>query len=509
MKYDSEQDYISKIKKLIKKYKSRKDKESVIELWETYCKVRHVFNSILVDDELEDDIVKFSMENVEEICIDSTNINPRKHIVFYDSVFSDTTVLSRQYLQGLIDLNINFTYIAQTHALISESTKLIRKAKECPRCRLVLLDNSSSRLQKIARIRKEILESRPLSILIQAATSDVTGIIALSNIIGVNRFFINHGDDQFWIGAREFEYYIHFSESVKKVANIARGIPNNKSLILKYYPVIEKEEFQGLPLEIRTDDFVIFSGGRFSKINDNDQTFLNIVKNILDQNKSVKFVFAGSGDDTVMRKFIDRYNFRDKWIVINYRSDLFELLKHVKIYLGTYPIKGGLMTQYAAYAAVPIVELNDFSGFRSEELFLFPEKLKITYDSSDDLLKEIDNLIDNEGYRNKISKQYENLLVTPKIFAENLERIISGDYHFCSSNSPCVNLEKIFRNNASGSYLNRRELDKAFINRLVIKNAPVLFFKSLIRYFISLNKFERKVIIKKAFVRMGIKNASN
>ena len=57
------------------------------------------------------------------------------------------------------------------------------------------------------------------------------------------------------------------------------------------------------------------------------------------------------------------------------------------------------MTLYAAYAGVPIVELDDFSGYHSEELFLNMDECIITYPTKELFISRVNDLIKNKEKR--------------------------------------------------------------------------------------------------------------
>lgn len=493
-----EQDYIDLYEKILIKIKKKSDTNSQLVIWEKICKLKHLYNSTFVDINLEECISNYVNENIHAL-----NISEFKdYVLFYDSTFSDSTVLSRQYLQALIDINKPFTYIGVLHSLASESKKIITMAKKCEKCRLVLISPDEKKNEIIHIIRSEIKISLPRNILLQMQVSDVCGVIGFSNISGTNRLFINHGDDQFWLGASFFDYYIHFSNSVAQIACEGRRIPREKNLILQYYPVIETNDFEGMPREIEDDDTIVFSGGRFSKIEDGKNTFMKIIKKVLEENKCVKFVFAGSGNSRKMRKFIKENGLENRWKIIKYRNDLYEFLRYVDLYLGTYPVKGGLMTQYAAYAGVPIIEMDDFSGFKSEELFLPSKQLKITYSNWNEYFGEINKLLNDCNYKSSISEMYAELLVNREIFRNGLENILSGNMIMYKSVEVEVNLDVILNNNIEASKYLTSEISRLMIDPVIIKYCPVKFIKYLLNYFFQIDLAELKSNIKKIIIKL-------
>lgn len=53
---------------------------------------------------------------------------------------------------------------------------------------------------------------------------------------------------------------------------------------------------------------------------------------------------------------IKKYQLGDRFYVLGFRNDIIELFRKVDVYIGTYPIGGGLMTQIAASNNLPVVQ---------------------------------------------------------------------------------------------------------------------------------------------------------
>lgn len=495
--------------KLIKKFKirilkhiSKKKYEKAIDELSLIVRIIHIINDRLYDDELEkcyDLLVNAYIDGkVKE--------NKNKGILFYDSIFSDTTVLSRQYLQALIDMNIKFVYLVKEHVENEESKDLINMAINNENCTFLSVKPNSN-IDNIYEIKRIIEKYNIGTVLIQSLSFDISALVAFASCKSIKTFYVNHMDDQFWIGNQCFDYYLNFSETVRQICIQERNVPREKCVIHKYYPYIKKQNFQGMPLSYDEDNIVIFSGGRFTKVIDEQNTYLRLVKKILIENQKAIFLYAGSGDSTYMKSFLENNpSLKERWIIIDYRSDLYELFQHVDLYLGTYPIKGGLMTLYAAYAGIPILELNDFTGFQSEELFTAPDKIKVTFDNQEDLLKQAKLLICSTEKRKEIGREYQEYLPNREKFSANLQEIFN-----CVETkektriiSP-LDAKKLLMNYSKTFESERKVIVKVLINSIIFKVYPILFIKNIIEFIKYTDVKTMKMYFNKALIKYGLR----
>lgn len=461
-------------------------------------RIMHTVNDRLYDDDLE----KYLMVLIKAFANESTNYG--QNVLFYDSIFSDSTVLSRQYLQALIDLNIKFVYLVKSHVENDDSKDLIKMAQICENCIFIILKGNSN-VERIEEIRRIIKDYWIGKVLIQSLSFDIAALAAFAGCENIQTFYINHMDDQFWIGSQCFNYYLNFSETVQEICIRERNIPRDKCVIHKYYPYIKEHAFMGMPFEYGNDQVVIFSGGRFTKIVDSENMYLNLVKRMLQENPKAIFLYAGSGDSTYMTRFIkDEPFLKERWYVIPYRSDLYELLQHVDVYLGTYPIKGGLMTLYAAYAGVPILELDDFTGFRSEELFTNPDAVKITYGSQEDLRKRAKILIDSKSERENVKKTYCDYLPDKERFCKKLLAILKGaTEEKINDLSTDLNAEKLLHHYANTFESERKTIAKLLVHPAILRIYPTLFFKNLVDFFRCTDQTAMKTYFRKVLIKFG------
>lgn len=134
-------------------------------------------------------------------------------------------------------------------------------------------------------------------------------------------------------------------------------------------------------------------------------------------------LYAGGGDTKPFEKFITNNHFEDRIFLIHERKDITQIFKKSYLYLGTYPIGGGLMTQFAvANKKIPLVYTDEkYECNYIEPLFINKNEFVKTYTSLDEYFETIDQYIDKPEYKNQVEKSLNDLIITKTEFAEALQ----------------------------------------------------------------------------------------
>ena len=326
--------------------------------------LQHTVNFRLHDKAGEDLMTLMSQKFERIVCAES-----QVGCLFYDSIAVANMALSMQYLKALCSLGEKFVYIVNVYEWDEKAaSQLLNLADQCENCEAIVIDTQMNMLEKVKAIRGIISKWKPAKALLHMSNSDSIGCVAFGNISGCTKYLINHGDEQFWFGTNILDFSIEFRGMGKDASIKYRGLKEKQCLILPYYPILKKAEFQDFDFHIPDDAILIFSGGRFVKVYAEDNIFIKNVADILKRHKNAFFIFAGSGNSDPMKEFILQNGLEERWKVIPYRDDLLEVLKRMDIYIGTYPQAGGLMAQYAAAAGLPIVEMDTKNGGITEDL---------------------------------------------------------------------------------------------------------------------------------------------
>ena len=402
----------------------KNDKLSMsIEYAKNAARLMYNFNFIYTDDKLEELIVLLS----KKIFVNQESIveTYEKRIVFYDYFSLDNRGLSEQYIKALVDLDFEILYIT----LQKDETKManIKLLLEKNKKNEIYLVHSKQNIEKIEEIREKIYNYKPRIIFNHTAPEDICGMVALENI-GKNteRYLINLTDHAFWLGKSCSDYFIEFRSYGKNISKYYRKIDEKKSIILPYYPIQnENIEYKGLPFDFKNKK-MIFSGGSLYKIYGSPVFFL-LVKYILNKYNDSIFLYLGNGDTRPLLNFIKENKYEDRFFFLKERKDIDKIFKKCYFYLGTYPIVGGLMSQFAVMnKKIPVCYFDkEIPCNKIEELFINNENLKLTFSDLDEVKNEIDKLFVSKEYMEEKVKKICNIVITPSKFKEELNRLLT------------------------------------------------------------------------------------
>lgn len=418
-------------------------------------------------------------------------------ILLYDSICNDRAALTLQYIRALEQMEVVYHYVVLGDC--SRGKEIVDILNKSNKGVLHIIPSGLTYCKKCEKLHSLLIELRPKAALLHCGNMDVVGACVWSSVKGVQRFYINHGDEQFWIGTKSFDYLLCFRGMGVNTAVKYRGIDASKCLIQPYYPIISDVPFQGFDFDIPSDSIVLFSGGRFIKIYGEKNEFSNMIAEILSRNKNTFFIFAGSGNERPFIEELKKKGVDGRCRVISYRRDLAEMMKHVDIYLGTYPQSGGLMAQYAANAAVPIVERDSMVGGVSEDLLpKLKQGIVITYKTLGEYYDRVAELVSSKKMRREFGKELNTGLLSEKEFKQNLRQILVNHKSDFSVNEKISNVslrsERLI--SADNQYIHR--LWGMQLNKYMLKASPLIFIKAMVmhcRYF-GLGDFMNKAMIK-------------
>lgn len=394
---------------------------------------QYEFQQTYVDDTLESDLIQ--LEKVlpadNPVKFEKTN-----KVVFYDGFGLDTRGLAQIYLKALSESGYDILYItiADGKDRIPTLERILRKSKS----KIIFLEGKSY-TKDYQQLCREFNAFGASEAFLYTTPYDVSGILAFMHFNDcITRCQVNLTDHAFWLGVNAFDYCIEYREWGAVLSRDYRHIPESKLLLLPFYPIVDKSiNFQGYPFEKNEGDFIIFSGGFLYKTIDDNMTYYKLVEQILEKFKYVKFWYAGYGDTTFLEKLKDK--FPGQVFYTYERKDLFQVLRHVDMYLNTVPIAGGLMTQYSVVAK-KIPYILDYIG-EAEGLLLGQEKLGIAFKDLASMWEEIDRFISDKKYRSKKEKDVfsKQLLIKPEEFSKKIKRILDHSYDRLRKTKECYN----------------------------------------------------------------------
>ena len=235
----------------------------------------------------------------------------------------------------------------------------------------------------------------------------------------MQRYLINITDHAFWLGRNAADYFIEFRNYGANVTSEYRKISRDRIVLQPFYPQILDVPYEGLPFELG-ERRMILSGGSLYKTFDSHNTYYNLVDAILNHADDTVFYYIGDGDTSELKRLALKY--KDRVFYSREREDFFSVMKEAYIYLSTYPLFGGLMTQYAIAAdKLPITLANETVV---GEQTVNTGKDAWCFTNENVLIQEVIRLLNDKEYLTEQEKKISYGNVEEKEFCANLDLIL-------------------------------------------------------------------------------------
>lgn len=477
---------------IIKRTMQQKKYEKTIAAISLAARLQYEWNQNYTDVFLENVLYDLSdklQSNVKEGWIAKQNV-----VVFYDAFGYDTRGLAMIYLKALGRLGYRIVYITcdSVKGKQPEIDKIVNKYNILR----VFFNNDKLYTEILKDLQKIIKQYCPTMAFLYTLPYDSVGTILFMQMQNVvTRYQINLTDHAFWLGLNAFDYILEFRNYGASVSYNYRGVKRDKIILLPYYPYIDETiEFKGFPFGIKGKQ-IIFSGGSLYKTIDKNNTYYKLVYEILNRNKDVCFLYAGEGDDTRLRELQKIY--ADRVYHIHERKDLYQIMLRISIYLNTYPMIGGLMTQYAAIAGkIPLMLKHNNDG---DGVLIRQKERGIEYNSDKELIEDVCKLLRNEEYIQKRESMLKGSVIEEKQFEGQLHKIIlehSSDYE--------IIIDQVDTSEFRKDYIDRFDIIKYKDNVASIKNRS-LFWNYINEYIYKFFFGKQKNVLGR-IVKLVIRN---
>lgn len=476
-----EKQILDKLKKIIEKGMAKGRNEIVLQSVAAYgsylYKEREIFTSEYLEHVIGQMCELYSKKKIPFVADVQKNV-----ILFYDGFGMDMRGLAIIYLKALAELGYKIIYVTNARAKGKQPMLFsVLQPYEVDVRYFTYAKGYSDQLDFLLDIFEK---ERPFCSFIYTRPEDVAAVMAFKLCDFSKRYLINLTDDVFWLGITCFDYCIEFRSYGFDLSRKYRKIPENKLVILPFYPYIDRsKEFEGFPIDI-SDKRLIFSGGALYKTFSEDNLYYRLVSDILRKYSDTVFLYAGYGDNSRLKKLSAQ--FPGRVFQIDERKDLYQVLKHSFIYINTYPVSGGLMTQYAAAAGILPITL--YVSNECEGLLLNQEKTGIFSKSYKDLIAVVDRIFTDDDYRKERQDYVASCLISGEEFKETLQQIIrSGRSKFT--------FEDISADISKESYTARYKMELfetcvgTYRNRKLIRYFPGIYIKRI--YHAVLRKVKR------------------
>lgn len=424
----------------------------------------YLWNQKYIDEELEQYIEEISKKVVQ---INLGQDTDRNTVLFYDGFGLDTRGLALIYLKAIAQLGYKIIYLVPQKSKGGQSD-IHRILDGCNVEWIYYSENSY--LNRIKTITSTFDTFKPSVAFFYSMPDDVAAAVAFFAYAGlVTRFQINLTDHAYWLGTNIFDFCIEFRDYGASISYYYRKIPKEKLIKLPYYPYYDKEkDFEGFPFKSENKK-IIFSGGALYKtLGDSDNGYYKILDQLLTLHSDVIFLYAGSGDSTELDKIAKKFSHRVYHI--SERKDLYQVMRHCTFYLNTYPLLGGLMTQYAVIAGkVPLtlIRKDDIA----EGILIEQEKRCIEYFDAKSLVEDANRLLTDEVYLHNREQLLAGAIISSTEFKEVIQSIIKRN-----NSKYAISYKRYDTESFLQGYRNRFNVVDAMLSSIARKNNKILFF---------------------------------
>lgn len=376
------------------------------------------FNAFYSDVEADAFIRKIAEQVFSEKKIENPSA---QKCILIDSWGWDHKGLSQQYINGLINIGLEILYIC-TRKDEKRGSDIQKCLKDCGKAEIFYADSKRDALEAARKIRKKIVVFSPASIFLHITPYDTAALMACSGLEGVKILNINLTDHAFWLGSSLIDYNIEFRPYGMTVSQEKRALIQKQLLPLPYYPIKSlSHPYQGLP-NLPQNAIKVFTGGALYKMLGKDDIFFKIMESVLKISSSVYILVAGFAEKRLFEEKCKNLYGSERILLIGNRSDIDEVFEHIDIYLSTYPMIGGLMSQYAAMHGKPIIayrEKGDIMNEVEEIINNFQQSFH-SCTSISDMIDYATKLIHDVKFRQAEGKILKEGLMTPQRFDDLL-----------------------------------------------------------------------------------------
>lgn len=389
---------------------------------------------------------------------------------FYDDFGLDIRGLALIYLKALEKTGKRIVYVTVDSAKNNQPE--IDKVANAGNIIKEYFPKRGGYIKRLSRLQQLMLQYKPGYAFLYTGPGDTAGITLFMQLRGVTRYQINLTDHAFWLGINSFDYCLEFRNYGAGISKYYRNISEEKLIMIPYYPAIDKKAaFCGFPFNAEGKK-IIFSGGGLYKTIDAQGTYYKVIDRLLNENNDVIFVYAGNGDDSHLNKLVKSHP--EKVYYIKERNDLYQVLRHSTIYLNTYPIPGGLMTQYAVAAGRIPVTLKHNQD--SEGILLEQSTREIEYDSPEDLIRDVNHLLRDADYRRVREKKLEGSIVSEEQFNIQIKKLLDRNQSIFKMETKKVDTSRFLN-----EYIERFSIEK--IQNIIATRRNISLFPDYRNFF--------------------------
>lgn len=417
--------------------------EAALKDIETAARWAYSFNLFYRDDNAEDLLGKIAKNNFGNIHIEDSL--PDKYVLF-DSFCLDNRGLTQQYMRAMMQMKKKILYIC-TSDVTNGGNDILKELEGYEGAELLLFSFTNlTRLEKAVKILDVIKRFAPSRIFLHLTPWDTVALMVCHSISGACIYNINLTDHAYWMGASIIDYNLEFRPYGMTVSLEKRQLQKKQLLALPYYPITPiQKNFKGLP-ELPDDAVKVFTGGAFYKMLGKNDIFFKLMESILAIAPNVYILVAGFNQNSLFDEKCSKIKNKERVIQIGIRNDIDEVFEHTDIYLGTYPMCGGLMSQYAAKHRKPIIAYHDNGDVMNavEEMVNHYQNNFRTYTNIADMIVYARRLVEDKEFRMNEGELLQKGLMSADSFVDAFANIIESNREYWKWDTDEIDYESFF-----------------------------------------------------------------
>lgn len=353
----------------------------------------------------------------------------KKRVVFFDQ-YGKFFILALQYIHALTAAGYDILYILSDYVKANLATFIVDDLKKMPNLTVEVLPLEWSYQQRARKIYDLTMDFAPAMAFLHVKMFSSFNLVMPALPKEIASYYIDLQDHAFWIKNTNLDFVMPYRDWGATIDIEQRGFRPEQVLKMPYYPVVTKAEFKGFPVETE-GKVVVFTGGEYYKTVDWDNSYWRLVIQLLLDNPNAIVLYAGKGDtdnrDKAIRDLAGGKDLSKRLIPIGFRTDINEVFAHCDIYMGTSPMSGGLMCQYAALNSKPILQYyrpDMAANNETEQVLDYNGQLNVSFTDFEAFLTEAKKLLDDESYRLARGKELHDCLITKEQFDVLLQQTI-------------------------------------------------------------------------------------
>lgn len=351
----------------------------------------------------------------------------KDRVVLFDD-FCVTYVLGVQYIEALLKAGKEVMFVTCKSYIESVNGKIFDNYIRSYNSLTIVQINETNFTKRVQKLYETIVNFRPSKIFLHKLAFSIVDIVLHQLPKQITRYLINLQDQTFWLGVSAIDYCIEFRPFGVAISMERRGLKYEQLLMLPFYPICDKNPFEGFPKE-SDGHLTIFSGGEVYKTMDSKRMYWKLIKWLLETYPNVRFLFAAKGTpigDAYIQKFVRDNHFENRFLQIGFRKDIYEVLGHCDIYMGTSPTSGSLMSQLAAINSKPILQYY-YPGTpddETEQALCVNDTFSISFNNEEAFKREAHRLISDTIYRKQQGERIHKAMIQPEQFNASLKQLV-------------------------------------------------------------------------------------